>query len=505
MEVGFYGKLPTHGDFLRRRVPDSFVEPWDAWLRDCLASSRSALGDRWLDVYLTSPAWRFVCAPGVCGPDAMLGLMAPSVDRVGRYFPLTLVSELPQHANLLNAATASALFMDNAERLVIDTLAAELVDFDSFDQRVLALGQELGTVTRPPTVVLDPAAVTFFNNDARAAHISIGSAGQLATMFEQLLSMRLATTYEPLMLWWTEGSNMVDPSCLITKGLPDAAAFAAMLDGSWTTHHWTSIPTHIEADQDDDTLSDYAIPLRFRSAAATHVGRVRGNNEDGFVERLEIGLWAVADGLGGHRDGETASRMVCDALADFEARASFDDTVEAARQRIKEVNEHLVHASGRSPQVERCGSTVVVLLTRGARLAVLWAGDSRAYRWRGGRLEQLSHDHSLPDVSGSGNREEAHVVTRAVGIEPAFNLDVYRDTVSPDDRFLLCSDGLTRVVQESQIATLMQNEDIAASVEQLIKATLDGGAPDNVTVLAVEAYATPAETLLTSLHGATPR
>ena len=91
------------------------------------------------------------------------------------------------------------------------------------------------------------------------------------------------------------------------------------------------------------------------------------------------------------------------------------------------------------------------------------------YRWRGGRLEQLSRDHSLSDTGGSGHLEESHVVTRAVGIEPALSLDVYRDSVSADDRFLLCSDGLTRVVQESQIATLMQSEDIAASVEELIK------------------------------------
>ena len=76
---GFYGKLPSHGDFLRRRVSDAFVDAWDAWLRECLAASRTALGARWLDVYLTSPAWRFVCAPGACGPAPVLGLLAPSV------------------------------------------------------------------------------------------------------------------------------------------------------------------------------------------------------------------------------------------------------------------------------------------------------------------------------------------------------------------------------------------------------------------------------------------
>src|SRR4051812_22505756 len=103
VEVGFFGKLPSHGDFLRRRVSDAFAGPWDAWLQRCMAASRSVLDERWLDVYLTSPAWRFGCAAGACGPAAVVGLMVPSVDRVGRYFPLTLVAELPAAASLMAA------------------------------------------------------------------------------------------------------------------------------------------------------------------------------------------------------------------------------------------------------------------------------------------------------------------------------------------------------------------------------------------------------------------
>jgi len=138
MQVGFYGKLPSHGDFLRRRVSDGFVDAWDAWLRECLAASRTALGARWLDVYLTSPAWRFVCAAGACGPAPVIGIAAPSVDQVGRYFPLTLVAELPPDINLL-AAAACARFFEAAEQLVIETLATERVDFERFDQGTVAL------------------------------------------------------------------------------------------------------------------------------------------------------------------------------------------------------------------------------------------------------------------------------------------------------------------------------------------------------------------------------
>jgi type VI secretion system protein ImpM len=111
-----FGKLPSHGDFLRRRASDAFVDAWDAWLRECLADSREALGERWLDVYLTSPAWRFVCAAGACGPAPVIGLMVPSVDRVGRYFPFTLVARLPEEVNPIAAATSSARFFEQAER-----------------------------------------------------------------------------------------------------------------------------------------------------------------------------------------------------------------------------------------------------------------------------------------------------------------------------------------------------------------------------------------------------
>jgi len=128
-----------------------------------------------------------------------------------------------------------------------------------------------------------------------------------------------------------------------------------------------------------------------------------------------------------------------------------------------------------------------LLLLRGLRSAVLWAGDSRVYRWRAGRLEQLSRDHSLTELIGSVGAASS-VITRAVGVQPDLTLDINRDAVLPEDRFLLCSDGLTRVVPDAEISNWMEKQDIRAAVDGLIKATLDAGAPDNVTVLIAEAY-----------------
>jgi type VI secretion system protein ImpM len=93
--AGLFGKLPARGDFVRDNLPGDFVAPWDAWLQACVAASRAELGDAWLACWLAAPVWRFRLAPGLCGAAAVLGLLLPSVDRVGRYFPLTLAAVAP--------------------------------------------------------------------------------------------------------------------------------------------------------------------------------------------------------------------------------------------------------------------------------------------------------------------------------------------------------------------------------------------------------------------------
>jgi serine/threonine protein phosphatase PrpC len=134
------------------------------------------------------------------------------------------------------------------------------------------------------------------------------------------------------------------------------------------------------------------------------------------------------------------------------------------------------------------GSTVAALMARGTRCAVLWAGDSRVYRMRSGRLEQLTRDHSLVAESEGLTSAPSNIVTRAIGGEATLTVDVQRERVSAGDRFLLCSDGLTRMVPEAEIQRWMEDDDIQAAVEGLIAATLSAGAPDNVTVLIVEAF-----------------
>jgi type VI secretion system protein ImpM len=278
---------------------------------------------------------------------------------------------------------------------------------------------------------------------------------------------------------------MVDPSCLITRGLPDPVSFGALLDGSWAESRWRTVPGRVDSAATIEMRIDAEPPEGFRSAAASDVGLAREINEDSFIERPEVGVWAVADGLGGHKGGEVASRMVCDAIADLSPAPTFDGTIEAARDCLQQVNEQLLRGQGHASLVDRSASTVVVLLVRGGRCAILWAGDSRVYRWRAGQLERMTRDHSLADRDG---REVSTAVTRAVGVQERLSLDLRQDTVQSGDRFLLCSDGLTRTLTEEQIAAWLEKRHIRSAVEGLIGDTLAAGAPDNVTVLVVEGY-----------------
>jgi type VI secretion system protein ImpM len=493
VDVGFYGKLPTHGDFLRRRAADGFLGVWDPWLQHCLAASREALGDRWLDVYLTSPAWRFVSAPGACGATGVLGVMVPSVDRVGRYFPLTVVAELPPHRGPLSAATAATDFFDRAEQLLVETLAADRVDFERFDERVGRLADHLVPLSLPPDVqVRAGAAALLTGPQSPRWHVPLGAGHHLPIVFDQLLGVALEQAYLPLTLWWTEGSAVVEPSCLVVKGLPPPQSFAALLSGDWEEHRWPSAEVQVNRHGTEVSMRSDDSRIAFRSAAASNVGRVRTANQDCFIEHPESGLWAVADGVGGHRDGDAASRMVCDAFADFVQVGSFEETIAAAVDRMRAVNEHLVRAAAASLLGDPTSSTVVVLLVRGNRCAVLWAGDSRAYRCREGRLVQLTRDHSVEQAGGG----DSHAITRAVGAERRFDLEICREEIQPGDRFLLCSDGLTRVVPDGRIRAAIETADPLAAVQELIQATLEAGAPDNVTALLVEATAdSPAKAL----------
>ncbi|HVF15835.1 MAG TPA: PP2C family serine/threonine-protein phosphatase [Steroidobacteraceae bacterium] len=240
----------------------------------------------------------------------------------------------------------------------------------------------------------------------------------------------------------------------------------------------------------DDTLVEEDIHPAYVSAGITETGRVRASNQDAFIDQPKEGLWAVADGMGGHRDGDVASRMVCEGMQSFEPAGSLEDCVDELRQRMSQVNAALYAAAIRPIDPVQSGSTVVMFVARRTSCAVLWAGDSRAYRLRDRKLVQMTTDHTWASelqLDEDSAEESDHAITRAVGGDEVLLLDVRRDRVRLGDRYLLCSDGLTRELTTSTIASLLAQGDVKQASKALIDATLANGARDNVTVVVVDA------------------
>jgi serine/threonine-protein phosphatase Stp1 len=236
----------------------------------------------------------------------------------------------------------------------------------------------------------------------------------------------------------------------------------------------------------------------FRSCAATHVGTVRRRNEDSFVNRPDLGIWAVADGAGGHQAGDIAARLVTEALAEVPGGLAAAELLAEVRLRLTHAHDSIRAEAARRGAQAVIATTIVALLAHRTYFACLWAGDSRAYLMRGGRLSQVTHDHSLVqelvDAGAISTAEALHhpranVITRAVGADfSALDLDKATDWLRPGDRFLLCSDGVSKVLPEAEIAVLLSGDD-PSPAERLIAAALDRRADDNVTAVTVEVAA----------------
>lgn len=228
---GFYGKLPSLGDFVSRRLGADFIQPWDLWLRESLAESRARLGEAWLDTYLTSPLWRFVLTPGVAGQSTWVGVLMPSVDRVGRYYPLTLACPLWGGDAPLRLLCASDWF-ERAETLVLSGLE-EGCSIESFDTQVLALGAPPETPLA--TTALPPGEATRVNAWRMAAP---SPAEVLQGACPTLLARALEQVFCAYSLWWSGGSERVAPSFLACQGLPPPDGFSALLQGDWAGQGW---------------------------------------------------------------------------------------------------------------------------------------------------------------------------------------------------------------------------------------------------------------------------
>ena len=239
--------------------------------------------------------------------------------------------------------------------------------------------------------------------------------------------------------------------------------------------------------------------LDWISSACTDVGAVRELNEDAYLERPDLGLWLVADGMGGHFAGDVASHMVASAMDILEPPRSLSKFVEEVERQLVETNTRLREYAERE-ETHTIGSTVVALLTHREHAVCLWAGDSRMYRYRDGKLEQISQDHALVEElveRGVLTPEQAvdhphgNLVTRAVGAADRLFLDVEIIPIQAGDLFILCSDGLEKEIVEEEMSVMVEAGDARQLSHALLARALAVGAHDNVTVITVAIHGQP--------------
>tara|TARA_R110002110_G_scaffold203378_1_gene414500 strand:- start:719 stop:1483 length:765 start_codon:yes stop_codon:yes gene_type:complete len=233
---------------------------------------------------------------------------------------------------------------------------------------------------------------------------------------------------------------------------------------------------------------------RYDVAWRTHIGLVRSINEDRLLVNAEQGIFAVSDGMGGHMRGDIAAQKVVNALADVSASTHHQQTAEAVSQAIGKANtdicqEALVHGIDAT-----MGATVSVLVVSGNRYSCLWAGDSRIYLLRDGKLSRLTSDHSvtqdlinrkLIEESQRNSHPQASVITRAIGISSALDIATTSGDALPDDRFLICSDGICGILDDDEIRQIMVESNEERTADDLVEAVINLGARDNLSFILV--------------------
>ena len=226
MTPGWYGKLPATGDFVARRLPAAFSEAWDRWLQQAMAGSRERLGARWHESYLSMPVWRFLLSPAMVTPNAWAGLMLPSVDAVGRQFPLTVAAALPAASlDLAATLTASAAWFDGLEEIALSALAPR-ADIAAIDAAFAARPFRREWLRHPQESAATPGRLR--SGPAQMLAASPAHAG--------LIAAQLA---EPCALWLCGESELFEGRALLCERLPSAEQYCGMMEGRWREHGWS--------------------------------------------------------------------------------------------------------------------------------------------------------------------------------------------------------------------------------------------------------------------------
>lgn len=231
-----------------------------------------------------------------------------------------------------------------------------------------------------------------------------------------------------------------------------------------------------------------------RYSATTHVGHKRKVNEDSILTLPDQCIWVVSDGMGGHAGGDYASQAVVDSIAMIDPGLEPVELMGALRASIARAH-RVIQVESQNRGGATMGATLVTMLVSGNHFAAFWAGDSRLYRLQNGHIEMLTTDHSMVAElvlseqmtwDEAEHHPQSNAITRAIGVGDELDLDKIRGEILPGDRFLLCSDGLTKYATFGMLERVLSREPIETVADTLQQIALDGGGADNISIIVID-------------------
>ncbi|AGS26128.1 type VI secretion system-associated protein (plasmid) [Rhizobium etli] len=433
--IGFYGKLPSHGDFVSMGLGHSLQSALDAWMQAGLQAAQQELGEDWKRRFRSMPAWRFIIERGLWGPATVAGVLLPSLDRVGRSFPLVIAAQL--HG-----------FAEHPRQLYLDDTwftAAEAIG-ESSANRDFDINHFTASLKRLRT--LRPADLAE-NEKLRDRASSRGT------------------------IWWR-----IDPEERRAKGFgvsgaPEPEHFSKLLRDNSPA----ASPPPETAATPRPIIAKKHHSLLLRHSHATHPGTRLTANADALLISETPSLFAVADGVGEGNNAAEAGRIAVHVLAETAGQQVIEALVQEVKGKLGRAH-GLLQSAYLSQDREPSAASIVVLATLDENCALLWVGDARCYLLRDGMMRCLTRDHV---VIGLRRR-----LSRAIGMRGHLTPEVVSGGLQAGDRLLLCSAALPHALPERSIAEILLSADIEKAADILVQEGLIANCRENLSAVVID-------------------
>ncbi|HLP70245.1 MAG TPA: type VI secretion system-associated protein TagF [Rhizobium sp.] len=443
--IGFFGKLPTHGDFVSTGLAHGFQSELDNWLQDSLQAAQQHLGRDWERCFHAMPAWRFIVERGLWGPATLAGVMVPSFDRVGRHFPLIVAAQLHNFAD-----HPRRLFLDDswftAVEAIAETSAKRDFDIEQFTTSLKRL-RRLRPADLPENEALPRDSST---------HMTV---------------------------WWRIDPETRRAMGFRASGAPQPGDFIKLIGQG--PSELSAPPRASPSDEPRPPKPSYqpaflaagqSPPLMFEHSYATHPGTRLTMNADALLVRETPRLFALADGVGHDNGAAEAARLSTTVLGETAQHQAIEALAQELKGKLGRAH-GLLQSAHLSSEHEPPSASIVVLATLGERFALLWAGDARCYLVRHGMMRCLTRDHVEVGLR--------HRLSRAIGIRGQLVPEMLYDQLQPGDRFLLCSAPLPRVLPERSIAEIVISAEPREIADILVQEGLIANCRENISAILI--------------------